>query len=85
MNISAITASKSVTEPAGYLADRRRGMGRTDAEIAYLARLRQRLTVAVRMGDRKAERAARRELAAYKARVATAAPSLKEGGSGSRS
>jgi hypothetical protein len=68
MNIAQIAAVKSVADPVGYLADRRRGMGATDADIRETARLRQAIAVAVRRRDRAGERKARREYDAYKAR-----------------
>jgi hypothetical protein len=73
MRIDAINAATSVADPTKYAADRRRAMGRTDAEVTYLARLRQRMSVTSRRGDKAAYRKLRREYDQYKAKTATAA------------
>lgn len=54
-------------DPDQYLADRRAGMGDSESEIAYLARLRQRMSVAKRTKHQGDYRRARREYDSYQA------------------
>ena len=81
MSIARTNSLLSVTDPAKYRADRRRGMGETEAEVQYLARLRQRMSTAKRTGNSAAYRKARREYDSYRAaKAANAAQSEgKEG------
>lgn len=80
MNIAATNAALSVSDPAKYAADRRRAMGRTDAEITYLARLRQQMSVASRRGDKSGLRKLRREYDRYQTRATALSPDTKKAG-----